>query len=71
MGWNGKMAKAALAHYTVPLCGECHIKVNDLQAPLIKLIKYLKGGPPVPVEFTFIMDSAYKRLNNMVVKSDD
>lgn len=62
MCWTGNMAKAAMAQYSIPLCGSCHVKVTQLQEPLVKLIKYLRGSPPVPVEFQFIMDGAYKRL---------
>ncbi len=67
MGWIGKRKKGTQAHYRVPICAPCHRKVKDLQAPLVLLIKYLRGNPrkkrsSVPADLTSTMDFIYKRL---------
>ncbi len=67
MGWIGKRARGTQAHYRIPVCGPCHLKVKDLQAPLVLIIKYLrrnslKKRSSVPAELVSTMDFVYKRL---------
>lgn len=62
MGWNGKRASMMLNQYKVPLCMDCHRKVNKLLEPLTQIIKYLRGNIRVPIEFAYLMDGVYTEL---------
>ncbi len=62
MNWKGKRVHETLEQYKVPMCQECHGKVSRLQEPLVKVIRYLRAKPPIPMEFICIMDAVYKDL---------
>lgn len=62
MNWNGKRARTMLLHYKVPLCKECHRKLNKLQEPLVTIIKHLRGSMPLPIEFMYLVNGVYEEL---------
>ena len=63
MNWHGERAKKCLSSKTVPMCMSCHAKLHLLLEPFVKIIKYLRNVPPVPVEFAFIMEDIFNTLN--------
>ena len=68
MGWLGKKAKPL--RYTVhkvPLCSECHIKLNLILSPLTFIIESIMEKPSVPVELLFIIEKA---TNDLLVNNE-
>ena len=62
MGWRGKKARVTLKNYKLPLCGTCHDKLTLFIEPLVKIIEYTRVSP-IPVEYTFTLNSCYKQLS--------
>jgi len=71
MNWHGKRAESAMLTYRVPLCKECHIKVNLLQEPLVAIIKNLRTSPPLPVTFAYMMEDICKILNEPTISTEE
>lgn len=63
--WPDKQFDGQITSKCVPLCSDCHIKLTWLQIPLMKLIKYLVRGKPIPREFAFMVDEAWYELNEL------
>ena len=63
MNWHTKRGESTTLNYRVPICRECHVKLNLLEEPLVKIIKYLRTSPPIPIEFAYKMEDICDKLN--------
>ncbi len=57
-----KKENGILTARRVPMCRPCHVTFHQLQDPLIKIIRYLKNGDPIPTEFAYMVDEIYHNL---------
>jgi len=60
-GWTGKDNPSRLSS-SIPMCRHCHDVVDQLQLPLINLIKWMKGTPPIPIELAYIIENSYRTI---------
>lgn len=73
MGWVGtKKARLVNGNYHIPLCSECHLKLNHILEPLVFIIKCLKPEPPkIPVKLAFIMEDSLSKLREEALSRDE
>jgi len=62
VGWNGKQAEAFMVKKSVPMCRECHDKLNLLLEPIVFILKCFKPKIAVPMELTYMIEGAVDKL---------